>query len=218
MIAAIMPCRGRAEQTVCNVKRLLATAGRVEWQLWCVVSNIHDPNLGTWIDEATDHRVQVVWRPEFTYWQALAYMCKHVDTLSPMIATLANDLLPGRDWLARCMAAYTARFFDGDGLMGFNDGIHGPDLSPHFLISRRLLDHYGGWPTWYQHTHGDAELCARAQADGCYGKAPWAILYHDHPIVGAVTDSVYAEGSASIDRDATLYQQRRAANWPRVSA
>lgn len=214
-----MPCRGRAEQTVRNVKRLLATAGRVEWRLWCVVSNINDPGLGSMLDEATDHTARIVWLPEFTYWKALHFTCKQIDTDAPLIATLANDLLPGRDWLARCYAAYRARFGagDGDGLMGFNDGIHGPDLSPHFLISRGLLEHYGGWPVWYKHTYGDAELCTRAQQDGCYGKAPWAVLYHDHLITGASDDAVYAEGRAHIDQDAALFQRRKEQGWPRVS-
>ena len=36
MIAAIMPVRGRAEQIVRNVKRLLATAGNVEWSMTCI--------------------------------------------------------------------------------------------------------------------------------------------------------------------------------------
>ena len=35
-VAAIMPCRGRAAQTVTNVRRLLATAGAVEWSLTCI--------------------------------------------------------------------------------------------------------------------------------------------------------------------------------------
>jgi len=209
-----MPCRGRADQTVRNVKRLLATAGRVEWRLWCVVSANHDPGLAVLLDETTEHKAHVVFLPEFTYWKALAFTCKQIDTDAPLICNLANDLLPGRDWLARCYAAYRSRFGDGDGLMGFNDGIHGPELSPHFLISRNLLEQYSGWPVWYQHTHGDLELCQRAQQDGCYGKAAWSVLYHDHPITGAGDDSVYIEGRKHIDQDAALFERRKAAQWP----
>lgn len=213
MIAAIMPCRGRAEQTVRNVRRLLATAGRVDWQLICmadddpvVYSALEQADLPIKLLQASIHR---------GYWHVVN--AADVAYKMPLIANLANDLLPGRDWLARCYAAYRARFGDGDGLMGFNDGIHGPDLSPHFLISRNLLDRYGGWPVWYRHNYGDAELCERAKADGCYGKAPWAVLYHDHPINGAAHDSVYSEGSASQDADGTLFFNRRRQAWPRVS-
>lgn len=208
-----MPCWGRAEQTVRNVRRLLATAGRVEWQLWCVVSNLHDPMLGSALN---DTGARVAFLPEFTYWKALDYMVKQIVPDVPLLAGLANDLLPGRDWLARAASEYRCCFGQGDGLMGFNDGIHGEELSPHFLISRGLLDRFGGWPTWYSHNYGDAELCARAQELERYGKAPWAVLYHDHPITGATSDHVYAEGAATNDRDGLLFQQRRAQRWPRA--
>lgn len=214
MIAAVMPCRGRAEQTIRNVKRLLATAGRVEWQLICMVDN--DPVLNKVIREEALPIWYASTYEQRGYWECLKVATDNWPEFSHLV-NLANDLLPGRDWLARCYAAYRARFGDGDGLMGFNDGIHGPDLSPHFLISRNLLDRYGGWPVWYKHNYGDAELCERAQADGCYGKAPWAVLYHDHPINGAAHDSVYSEGSASQDADGTLFFNRRRQAWPRVS-
>lgn len=211
MIAAIMPCRGRPEQTIANVKRLLATAGRVEWKLYCVVSNIHSPKgMPAALEEAG---AGLAWLPEFTYWQGLAFVTNRIEQEAPLLCGLANDLLPGRDWLARGLAAYRARFGDGDGLMGFNDGVHGPELSPHFLISRVLLERYGGWPVRYKHAYGDTELCLRAQQDGLYGKAPWACLYHNHPFLGAENDSVYDEGMASLGEDRTLFYQRRGQGW-----
>ena len=101
--------------------------------------------------------------------------------------------------------------------MGFNDGIHDHDLSPHFLIDRDLLTYMGGWPVWYKHTYGDAELCARTIELGMYGKAAWATLYHDHPISGGADDAVYIEGRASIDQDAALFHKRKEQGWSRVS-
>ena len=126
-----MPCRGRTEQTIANVKRLLAMAGRVEWQLICVTDNDRETNAAL-----ADFPI---WRANRVdqggYWQCM----KDATDLWPgefdHIVNLANDLLPGRDWLERCYSAYRARFGAGDGLMGFNDGLHGPELSPHFLIS-----------------------------------------------------------------------------------
>lgn len=211
MIAAILPCRGRAEQTVANVKRVLAMAGRVEWQLWCVVSNLHSPMSMTAALE--DLGAYLVWLPEFTYWEALAFTTNRIDIGSPLLCGLANDLLPGRDWLERGLASYRARFGEGEGLMGFNDGLHGPELSPHFLISRKLLDRYGGWPVHYKHNWGDTELNLRAQQDGLYGKSAWSVLYHNHPFLGAEGDSVYDEGLATFDQDRALFQQRKAAGW-----
>ena len=221
-IVAIMPCRGRPEQTVENVRRLLATAGlehgRAWWLylaggeeetglIWRVVNEI--ARSGQSVTIATSAR------PRESYWQALEMVT--TVTEETLLVNLANDLLPGRNWLARGVSAYRARFGDGDGLMGFNDGLHGPEHSSHFLISRNLLDCYGGWPTWYQHNFGDTELCRRAQADGLYGKAAWAVLFHDHLENGAADDAVYQEGRATYDQDARLFEERRRAGWPRVA-
>lgn len=209
-----MPCRGRKFQTVANVRRLLATAGRVEWSLTCIGGE--DETDVLMACSAAGAKVRhILDVPRLTYWQALQ---EETDLSSaPFIVNLANDLLPGRDWLARGLAEYRCCFGTRDALIGFNDGIHGEGLSPHFLISRGLLNQFGGWPVWYRHEYGDAELCARAQAQGAYSKAAWATLYHDHPFVGGEDDAVYQEGHASRDRDAALFAERRKQGWPRVS-
>lgn len=216
-IAAIMPCRGRAEQTVENARRLLATAGNGSaWRLYCVGAIPDVQPLKGQLDPAFVTILTVARESALTYWEAL--QATMFDTDASLLVNLANDLLPGRDWLARALAEYHCCFGkDGDGLMGFNDGIHESDHAPHFLISRRLLDHYGGWPVWYRHNFGDTELCLRAQQDGRYGKAPWALLYHDHWINGGQQDTVYAEGMASNNADWALFEERRAAGWPHVS-
>lgn len=209
-VAAIMPCRGRAEQTVANVRRLLATAGDVEWRLVAVISET--PDLGGQLSDLGVSSLE--YNRRITYWQALAAMTR--ETVEPLLVNLANDVLPGQHWLARAVAAYRATFGDTPGMVGFNDGHHETGHSCHFLISRSLLDMYGGWPTWYDHNFGDTEICQRAIADGLYVKAPWATLFHDHPYFGGADDNVYAEGRAQSDRDYQLYEQRRRQGWPTV--
>lgn len=98
--------------------------------------------------------------------------------------------------------------------MGFNGDGHGPEHSCHFLIHRLLLAQLGGWPTWYRHNFGDTELCQRAAGLGCYAKAAWAILYHNHPVAGAAADGVYAEGGAHWAEDQRLFEERRRLGWP----
>lgn len=209
-----MPCRGRAEQTVRNVRRLLATAGNVEWQLICIGGETEQDLLmacsaaGAKVRHILDAR-------RLTYWQAMAEETRLSG--ADLLACLANDLLPGQHWLARAYAAYRELFGDGPGMIGFNDGHWGVEHSPHFLISRSLLDRYGGWPVWYDHNYGDTELVERAIADGLYAKAPWAVLYHDHVYFGGQDDATYAEGRARAERDRLLYEQRKASGWPRVS-
>src|SRR6266508_467020 len=100
-------------------------------------------------------------------------------------------------------------------MIGFNDGHHGVEHSCHFLISRDLLARYGGWPVWYHHNFGDTEICQRATQDGCYAKAPWATLYHDHPYSGGDDDDVYREGRTQVDRDHALFMRRKQQGWPR---
>jgi GT2 family glycosyltransferase len=217
-IAAIMPCRGRAEQTVRNVRRLLKTAGPCDWRLICVVDGDPDvlaalaplrPDVDL-IPSAADATERV------GYWRALAVGTGHISD-APLLCSLANDVLGGAQWLTKGLAAYRARFGSGDGLMGFSDGIHGPELATHFLIGRALLARYGGWPVWYRHNGGDRELSERAQQDGCYGKAPWAVLFHDHWLLGAPHDDVYAQNTATMQQDRALFQQRKAAGWPAIS-
>lgn len=209
-IAAIMPCRGRKFQTVANVRRLLATAGNVEWQLTCIGSDQErDVLMACSVAGAKVRHILDTQR--LTYWQALAEETRLGDT--ELIANLANDLLPGQHWLQRAYAAYRATFGNGPGMVGFNDGHHETGHSCHFLISRAMLDRYGGWPTHYDHAYGDTELCQRAIADGLYVKAPWAVLYHDHVYFGGDDDAVYAEGRAKVDQDAALYERRRLNGW-----
>lgn len=209
-IAAIMPCRGRAEQTIANVRRLLVTAGYADWQLICMV----DRDVA--VMGALANADLPIWRMDTAqrgYWHALQQATDHWPEFSHVV-NLANDLLPGQHWLGRAFIAYQETFGIGDGMIGFNDGHHEVGHSCHFLIARSLLDRYGGWPTWYDHNYGDTELCQRAIADGVYAKAPWAVLYHDHPYFGGADDAVYAEGRAQEGRDRQLFEQRRRSGWP----
>jgi hypothetical protein len=211
-VAAIMPCRGRADQTVRNVRRLLATAGYSDWQLICVGAE-HESRLLQQCAELGATIRHAPHRQRLTYWEALTLGADPLSRNTTLFANLANDLLPGQHWLQRAVAAYQATFGDGPGLLGFNDGHHETGHSCHFLISRALLDDYGGWPIWYDHAYGDTELCQRAIADGLYAKAPWATLYHDHPFFGGDDDAVYAEGRAKVDQDHALYERRRMNGW-----
>jgi len=213
IIAAIMPCRGRPEQTVRNVARLLATAGMDDWELVCIVDG--DPAVYAALEQI-DAPIRLLQSTDrHGYWHAMN--AATVAYGAPLLCNLANDLLPGHQWLRRALDAYRETFGAGPGLLGFNDGIHELEHSPHFLIDRRLLAQLGGWPTWYGHNFGDMELCQRAIELGLYAKAPWAVLYHDHWINGGKPDAVYAEGDATAAADRRLYEARKRQGWPRVS-
>lgn len=210
-VAAIMPCRGRAEQTVRNVKRLLATAGYSDWQLICMVD--HDSAAMGLLANAD----LPIWRMDTEkrgYWNALQQATEYWRVDFTHFVNLANDLLPGQHWMGRAVRDYQHEFGDGPGVIGFNGDSHETEHSCHFLISRALLDDYGGWPVWYQHDYGDTEIVARATTDNLYGKSPYALLFHDHPFFGAENmDAVYAEGRASSERDRQIFERRKANGW-----
>lgn len=212
-VAAILPCRGRPEQTARNVRRLLDTAGgnagmRDWWQLW-LAGAVEDVAPIEALLEDVDVRA-VVASERQTYWQALHLATQHAA--APLLVNLASDLLPGARWLERAVQAYDAQGGRYQ-VLGFNDGI---SSTAHFLLTRAWLADHGGWPVWYDHMCGDLEIVERAQQEGVYASLPWAVLYHDHHMVGAARDGVYAEGEARWAEDRARFAQRRAAGWPRA--
>lgn len=219
-IAAIMPCRGRPEQTVANVTRLLATAGYEDWHLYLAGGEDEVGTIWKACSQAdiTGERISMVTTAarRVTYWQALAMVTERTD--AQYLVNLANDLLPGMHWLRRAVDAYQAEFGPNAGMMGFNGDSHEVGHSCHFMIDRRLLESFGGWPVWYDHNFGDTELCQRAIELGLYAKAPWALLFHDHPYWGGRDDAVYVEGRRAVSRDEQLYLERKRAGWPSVPA
>jgi len=208
-VAAILPCRGRKEQTIQNVKRLLQTAGYDIWRLYAIGGKEEADILAALA--AIGIPTMVTEADRLTYWEALQEATN--VTAEPLICTLANDLIPGMHWLRRAVMAYQEMFGNTPGMIGFNGDSHELEHSCHFLIHRELIARYGGWPRWYRHNYGDTELCQRAIADGLYAKAPWALLFHDHVYWGAADDPVYQEGRATEGQDQQLFERRRARQW-----
>ena len=217
-IVAVMPCLGRQERTIDLVPRLIRTAGTEDWELSLVVDN-DNPLHSALLRAITPQRIPVnILRTnqpdERGYWYAMRRGCK--ESNAPLVVNLANDLLPGRDWLRRALEAYNQRFADGlGGVMGFNDGVHMGGQAAHFLAARAFLRQWFGddeWPLAYQHNFGDTEICRRAQAAGRFAVAPWAVLYHDHPVSGGANDEVYQRGAAGWKQDEALFKQR-SAQW-----
>lgn len=215
-IVAIMPCFGRVEQTESNIRRLHQTAG-FSYELICTAFEPEVWKSLKTMGDVSPTKVACFDRP-ITYWQGMQYGMKYLPSGTTHIVNLANDLLPGYRWLKRGIEAYIRRFDRSSGLMGFNDGIHGPEHSSHFIIDIRLLETFGGWPTWYQHNYGDTEICSRAQEQNVYGKAAWAVLYHNHRVTGALGDEVYDTGDKSARADQALFMNRKSHQWPLISS
>ena len=211
-VVAVMPCLGRMEQTVACAQRLAEHAGlEVKFVLICDGNNELAKQLGLrlpWADVvATSKRVG--------YWRAFAAGCARHE--SKFVVNLANDLLPGRDWLMRAVSAHVERFGDQGGMIGFIDGINVACHAAHFLVDRVTLRRLYGEklvPTCYDHNYGDTELNVRFRELGRFALSKFAVLYHNHELTGAPSDETYEQGRSRFEDDKRLFEQRMAQKWP----
>lgn len=216
-VAVLLPVKGRPAETLALIPRLLETAGMALWELTVIVDD--DPLLASQLlplQRSGACRLMVM--PERVgYWGCLRYALQHRDTYMPprLVAFLANDLLPGRHWLRRAVEAHAATFPDGNGMIGFNDGVNEGQLSGHALISSSLLARWYGADLWprYDHMFGDTELCLRATEEDRYAVAPWAVLYHNHHLQGGQRDGINVLGERKWSSDAARFERRKTNNW-----
>lgn len=102
------------------------------------------------------------------------------------VVLAADDLEFQPGWLEAALTCLT-EFPDGWGLVGFNDGHWGPELSTHYMMSRRfVVEVLGGVVAWeaYHHSFNDREANARAQAAGRYKWCEGAKVFHRHWLFG----------------------------------
>jgi hypothetical protein len=220
-ISVIMPCKGRAAQTVGVIPRLFGTAGNVAWELICVVDEDAEVVEALTAFNAMQRadgfpEVAIVELPERQgYWKALAHGSRVAR--GSLLANIANDVLPGLRWLERIVRTHERRYSDGMGVMGWNDGLLFDAHTGHLVIGRPLAERWYGeacWPTWYDHLYGDTEICQRAIQAEIYAVDLRAVLYHNHPVVGQSVDGVYRFSHTKIDADSEIFAQRRALQWP----
>lgn len=213
-VQVVMPVRGRQEQTLTAMRRLINTA--TYQAKYVAVSGSEDVKTLEMLAGLYDVKAFKAESPTLTYWQALQSATLY-EPDHTLIVTVANDVLPVIHWLRNAINIYSSR--SDDPVIGFNGDGYMPDEngyahSCHFMISARRVRRYGGWPIWYQHNFGDTEIIARAHEEGAYVKAPYAILYHDHPgVAGASMDDVYRIGAAGFENDRKLFVKRRNNQW-----
>jgi hypothetical protein len=213
-IVAILPCRGRKEQTLECVRRLLFTAGIPHGESWkmILVGGKEDADIVESVAAETGVYGLVESEEHLTYWLALS--CATEEYPATHYICLANDLLPVVHWLAKAVKKMNHSFPDQNCVIGFNGDGHDEPHSCHFMISKSMLDTLGGWPVWYSHNFGDTEICCRANEMGRYAKAAYAILFHNHPWISAQKDdSIYEQGRRNFKTDEMLFLARRNAKW-----
>lgn len=134
-----------------------------------------------------------------------------------LLVLAADDLEWGPGWLSAALMKMD-EFPGGWGLVGFNDGHWGDDLSTHYLMARRfVVEVLGGVVAWdgYKHSFNDREANARALMAGRYAWCKDAHVFHRHWIFGDrhqdETDSRLLGDHAESQ---LLYQARLAAGFP----
>ena len=133
------------------------------------------------------------------------------------VVLAADDLEFQPGWLDAALQCLTG-FPDGWGLVGFNDGHWGAELSTHYLMSRRfIVEVLGGVVAWqaYSHSFNDREANDRAHMAGRYAWCEQAHVRHNHWLFGDrpqdPTDTrLLGEHPAS----AQAYEQRKAVGFP----
>lgn len=212
-VLGVMPVKGRAAQSVRCITRLLATA---DHPLHLVVVTDDDPEAAAAVGaELTGWQgfVSLLELPERGgYWHAVSAGAQTQPGYRHIL-NLANDLLPGRQWLGRAVEAYLDTFGDEPAVLGLNDGVHPGTHAGHFIAHRDLLAAWYGadlYPhKYYTHLYGDNEIVERAHGLNRFAVAPWSVLYHDHPASGGAGDDIYALGHASLNQDWRMYERRK---------
>ena len=133
------------------------------------------------------------------------------------VVLAADDLEFQAGWLDAALETLGG-FQDGWGLVGFNDGHWGPELSTHYLMSRRFVaEVLGGVVAWdcYRHSFNDREANDRAKLAGRYAWCEDAHVLHRHWIFGDrpqdPTDTRLLADHAQSERE---FLRRSAAGFP----
>lgn len=139
-----------------------------------------------------------------------------LSTGDPVVLA-ADDLEWQPGWLDAALVTL-AGFPDGWGMVGFNDGHWGAELSTHYLMSRRfVIEVLGGVVAWdcYTHSFNDVEVNERAKRAGRYAWCPDAHVLHNHWLWGnRPQDDTDTRSLPGHGASAQMYEQRAAAGFP----
>lgn len=133
------------------------------------------------------------------------------------VVLAADDLVFQDGWLDAALETL-AGFPGGWGMVGFNDGHWGSELSTHYLMSRRfVIEVLGGVVAWpcYQHSFNDVEANERAKRAGRYAWCEDARVLHNHWLFGdRPQDHTDMRSLPGHSESANIYARRAAAGFP----
>lgn len=217
MVSILLATTGRPGKVEAFVHNLIATTEGHDLEIVVAVDCDTETVRVLQALEPPD-RVQIIIDPCVTYrGSSVAWNDALAESSGDPVVLAADDLEWQPGWLDAALARL-AEFPDGWGLVGFNDGHWGEELSTHYLMSRRfVVEVLGGVVAWecYRHSFNDREANARAQAAGRYAWCEDARVLHRHWIFGDrpqdATDTRLLGEHAESQR---AFDARQAAGFP----
>lgn len=211
MISILLATADRPEMVGQFIESLRASTEGHEVEIVAAVDGDADSALqlqavGATVDYCSEHRgCSAAWNA------ALA-----LSTGDPVVLA-ADDLHFEPGWLDAALARL-AEFPEGWGMVGFNDGHWGEELSTHYLMSRRfVIEVLGGVVAWpcYGHSFNDTETNERARRVGRYAWCEAARVGHAHWLFGdRPQDQTDSRGLASHPASEDIYKRRSAEGFP----
>lgn len=211
MISVLFPSTGRPDRAQACLERLRETTPH------------HDVEVVAAVDADTETCERIgpyvqtlIYSPTLRGCSAAWNDCLREAQGDPVVFA-ADDLKWGDGWLDAALAKLS-EFPDGWGMVGFNDGHWGEELSTHYLMSRRfIVEVLGGVVAWpeYKHSFNDLETTERARAAGRYVWCEDAMVYHEHWLFGdREKDPTDLRRLPEHPEDERAYKVRKAAGFP----
>jgi glycosyltransferase involved in cell wall biosynthesis len=217
MVSVLLATSGRPDMAEASVRSLIDTTRGHEVELVAAVdADVETQQRLLKLAKHDGFRLVIAPSPTMRGCSKAWNVALSKATGDPLVLA-ADDLEFQPGWL-EAATAKLAEFEDGWGLVGFNDGHWGEELSTHYLMSRRLVvEVFGGVVAWsaYSHSFNDREANDRARMAGRYAWCESAHVRHNHWLFGDrpqdTTDTrLLGEHPAS----AQAYEQRKAAGFP----
>jgi GT2 family glycosyltransferase len=223
LVSVLFPTTGRPQRADKCIRQLLKTTEghRIE----VLVEVDHDNHTMGLLTQARNGRLPVAFDPRVSVRYSheyrgcsAAWNAALARSEGEFVVFAADDLQWGEGWLDEALNVMDESFDENGGLVGFNDGHWGRELSTHYLMSRRfVVDVLGGVVAWdcYPHSMNDLEVNERAKRAGRYAWAENARVYHDHWLFGDrpqdATDTRKLGEHSAAER---AYKEREARGFP----
>jgi hypothetical protein len=215
MISILLATADRPEMAEAFAKSLMETTEGHQMELVAAVDGdirtaellwALQPELQVVVDYREDHRgCSKAWN------DALA------RAAGSHLVLAADDLHFEPGWLDAALAKL-AEFPEGWGMVGFNDGHWGAELSTHYLMSRRfVIEVLGGVVAWdcYGHSFNDTETNERARRADRYAWAEDAHVHHAHWLFGdRDQDETDTRGLRAHSTSQEIFNRRLAEGFP----